>query len=320
MLIYSLLILTSIMTISFALMKLVLPKIKTVRDVSYSAIAAYAADSALELCVYKVRKGSNPPPVVSSGVNLELQLSFPEGTGTLSADSSANGSTASFVNGTGWSAAGRFQFAPIFDGIDDRIDVANPVIPTGDFTWEVWVWPNTVTGVQSIMSIGSSAGTNSLEMVLNGNIFEMRLNGSVLAATQAISAGTWTHLAAVRQGSGVSLYVNAVSAGSGFSSAVFNFGTCQLLLGADAGSGCSTGLLSFLNGKIDEARIYSQALTQAEVTASIPVPPSLTMTNGSTFVLYYPATTSNISTCSEAEFNHRAVGTYRGIGRSFEVF
>lgn len=45
------------------------------------------------------------------------------------------------------------------------------------------------------------------------------------------------------------------------------------------------------------------------------------MVNGATFAIYYPGTANTIASCSSAEkpLNHRAVGTYRGVSRSFIV-
>lgn len=46
-----------------------------------------------------------------------------------------------------------------------------------------------------------------------------------------------------------------------------------------------------------------------------------TMTNGAISTIYYPGTANTLATCVPAEtpLNHRAVGTYRGVSRSFIV-
>ena len=45
------------------------------------------------------------------------------------------------------------------------------------------------------------------------------------------------------------------------------------------------------------------------------------MTNGSTFAVYYPGNANTLATCASTEtpLNHRAVGTYRGVSRSFII-
>lgn len=46
-----------------------------------------------------------------------------------------------------------------------------------------------------------------------------------------------------------------------------------------------------------------------------------TMSNGATYALYYPGSANTVATCapSEKPLNHRVVGTYRGVSRSFIV-
>lgn len=46
-----------------------------------------------------------------------------------------------------------------------------------------------------------------------------------------------------------------------------------------------------------------------------------TMANGATFAIYYPGSANTLATCAPTEtpLNHRVVGTYRGVSRSFIV-
>jgi len=46
-----------------------------------------------------------------------------------------------------------------------------------------------------------------------------------------------------------------------------------------------------------------------------------TLTNGATFAVYYPGAANTLATCAPAEtpLNHRVVGTYRGVSRSFII-
>lgn len=45
------------------------------------------------------------------------------------------------------------------------------------------------------------------------------------------------------------------------------------------------------------------------------------MAYGSTYAIYYPGTANTLAACAPAEtpLNHRAVGTYRGVSRSFII-
>lgn len=57
--VFSVLILTVILTVSLGLIALFIPKIKTVAESVNSTVAIFAADSATELCIYEARKAVN---------------------------------------------------------------------------------------------------------------------------------------------------------------------------------------------------------------------------------------------------------------------
>lgn len=66
MIIYSVLILAIILLITLTLASIFLPKLKIASESIYSTKAIYAADSALEWCLYKIRdKGPFPSPTLS---------------------------------------------------------------------------------------------------------------------------------------------------------------------------------------------------------------------------------------------------------------
>lgn len=46
-----------------------------------------------------------------------------------------------------------------------------------------------------------------------------------------------------------------------------------------------------------------------------------TIANGATFAIYFPGSANTLATCASTEtpVNHRVVGTYRGVSRSFIV-
>lgn len=55
--VFSVLLLTVILTVSLGLIAIFIPKLKTVAESVNSTIAIFAADSATELCIYEARKG-----------------------------------------------------------------------------------------------------------------------------------------------------------------------------------------------------------------------------------------------------------------------
>jgi|SRR3989338_5525320 len=68
--IFTLLIMITVMVISITLMRLLIPKLRIVRESIYSVVAVYAADSGMEWCIFANRKDINamatPPPQILS--------------------------------------------------------------------------------------------------------------------------------------------------------------------------------------------------------------------------------------------------------------
>ena len=113
-----------------------------------------------------------------------------------------------------------------FDGTGDALyipDSPNLKFGTGDFTMEAWVYLTATPSAQFATIIGraeyGSTGdwifqvTNALKLTIYIN------TGYTATSTGAISLNTWTHVAAVRYGSSVRLFINGVQDGSGTSSA-----------------------------------------------------------------------------------------------------
>lgn len=70
--IYSILILLSVVTISVALIRLIAPKFQITREVAHSMVALYAADSGMEWCLFSNRTdpaGPQPIPIKLQQLN-----------------------------------------------------------------------------------------------------------------------------------------------------------------------------------------------------------------------------------------------------------
>ena len=87
---------------------------------------------------------TNPPPGVLRTTNpadLVGYWKLDEGSGMSSSDSSSSGITGILVNGPAWTT-GRSGNAVLFDGLDDYIDLGNPIalnFGTRSFTYSLWV-------------------------------------------------------------------------------------------------------------------------------------------------------------------------------------
>ena len=328
-LVFSLLIMVMIIAITFAVLGIFLPKIKIASNPLKSAIALYAADSAVESCLYNLRKANQPAPRLAGIV---LYLPFAEGSGTTTSDGSGSGNNGNLSGGATWSPSGRFGSAVAFDGISGLITVNDsPSLHLLNMTLEAWVNPSAInvgrravifkerSGVSPPLDYGlyaaDSAGSPPSGYIseLSPSLNTYRAIGSSPLTTPM--PGTWTHLAAVYTGNQVQLYVNGVLAGNrGTGNAVMNNASQPLHIGGNSILG------EWFSGLIDEVRVYNRALSQTEIQASVPVSSGLVMGNGSTFSIYSPASGFTPSTCQEAIFDHRMVGNYQGVARSLEIY
>ncbi|WP_295233995.1 LamG-like jellyroll fold domain-containing protein [Sediminibacterium sp.] len=185
----------------------------------------------------------------------------------------------------------QFYFPPIipatglhFDGINDYVRVAdNTSLDFGsqDFTVEAWTikYANSVgfenSGVVGKWNTGSSAGTN--EWLLNNTsngydnkaafLFESGNTTYQISGTTNLVLGNWYHLAAVRKGTSLTLYVNGVAESTITipSVAVNNIGR-DLLMGAYRFNLGVPNLFSKI--ALDEVRIWKRALCSDELQAN----------------------------------------------------
>ncbi len=201
---------------------------------------------------------------------------------TLS-DLSGNGRNATLVTGTGGSGGYTFATGKVNNALDlvkasqGYASIANSGLSGAtEMTIAAWVYLNTSSNWQRVWDFGTSstsaymfvATTNNLTNVVR---FTISLNGNTSGAEQIVdgksplSTGTWTHVAAVLGSTGAVLYVDGVQVGAN---------TAVTLRPKDLGntpnnyvgrSQYSTD--PYLDGDIDEFRVYSRALSAAEIQA-----------------------------------------------------
>lgn len=195
-----------------------------------------------------------------------------EGSGTT-ADGGATVPALMLSGGASWTADGKVDGGLHFDGVSGEASTAVPVVNTAqDFS--VCAWARLAAKNQQ-MAVVSQAGTvsSAFHLVyspLDRWAFGMR-RSDVSGATEdavfslaAPSVNTWTHLCGVYSGTAhtIMLYVNGVAQGAPVSHPIAWQATGAQRAGAMLYDGT---LINYLNGDVDEVRLYSRALAGGEV-------------------------------------------------------
>jgi hypothetical protein len=140
-----------------------------------------------------------------------------------------------------------------FDGTGDGLvfkTTPNMAMGTGDFTVEFWIYPSaTQANFTKYFCSGTSVGSLIIDQQSSSNTITVNNNSSVFLTSSAISNTTWTHVAVVRNGTTLSIYLNGTLSASVTNTTNF--------VAADAQSslGCYPDGSKSLNGYIDDFRI-----------------------------------------------------------------
>jgi hypothetical protein len=187
-------------------------------------------------------------------------------------DSSVFGN-AGTVQGGATRTAGRFGSSLSFDGVDDRVRIADAGsinLATG-MTLEAWVKPTSTSGWHTVLMkeritdlsyalYGSGSDYPGSFVATDGETGNARSPGP-------LTANTWAHLAATYDGTTLRTYVDGELAGSTTqSSGPIIPGDGALWIGGNGIWG------EHFKGAIDEVRIYDRALSAAAIQADMTTP------------------------------------------------
>jgi chitodextrinase len=207
--------------------------------------------------------------VSPSGLRASYALN--ETSGTAVADWSGNGNNGT-ASGSTWTA-GQFGNAASLDGVNDRINL--PGLGTfynTAFTLEAWVRK---TGAKKdVMVLGSSVASQGggpmiwVDHVDGRYYLTLGTGGfaTYLDSGRAPTVGQWEHVAATYDGSTARFYIGGIEVASkAFGGTVGNSNTWRL-------GSYETTATGFFDGRIDNVRIYSRALSAAEIAANMSTP------------------------------------------------
>ena len=163
-----------------------------------------------------------------------------------------------------------------FDGTGDYVVVPSSInygYGTGDFTIEFWVYFNTVSSDQTILSNLTSASSINPHIYLGGtnNTIRYFTNSVDRIVSSALSTNTWYHIAVSRVAGSTRMFINGTQSGSTYADSN-NYGTSAPL---GIGTYYSAGVpitTQTLNGYVSDVRITKGI---ARYTANFVAPTSV---------------------------------------------
>lgn len=216
---------------------------------------------------------------LSNGLVGYWKMDEQSGAGSTLADSSGNGNAATVQLWGGGNTAtdsahvtGKFGNGFNFDGGDDRLNMGTASLydfTTTDFTLSTWVKQNDAGNNKTLFFKGNpycDACTPGYGVYVNAGIPKFTINPTTTAgdlvnitATTNINGTQWHLLTAQRSGNTFSLYVDGKLEGSTTTSSAITINDTSTTLAF------SHAVYAY-NGLTDELRIYSRALSPAEIT------------------------------------------------------
>lgn len=219
-----------------------------------------------------------------------------ETAGTTASDASGNAHHGTLTDGGTWDAGGVLNGAIALDGLNDRVHVpshADLKYAGGNLTLSAWVYLNAgETGGRVISKPWNGSGRYNYRLEFTGTntAFALVLGNSNYSAPQDVAiyspaypgfTGAWHHLAAVvDSANAMRLYVDGSQAATGVNTITDWTGSdlnVPLVLGSlyPYGAGWAGNTSFSVDGKIDDAAIWNEALGAGRVRSLYTVPRNL---------------------------------------------
>ncbi len=206
--------------------------------------------------------------------SLVLYFSFDDDLGNEARDHSQfrNNGT---IEGRPQSVGGKFGSALMFDATDDQVVVStNETLEIRDqITLMVWVRPGpnltadwrNIVGKSPTNVLGNNTFSYSIRSDNSGALrFSLNLGGWQYVLGPTLVQDTWYHITGTYDGTRLTLYVDAKSAGTTQASGKINVVTDPVCIG-NLVNAAGASQNEYWSGVIDEVRIWNRALAEDEV-------------------------------------------------------
>ena len=207
-------------------------------------------------------------PTLTCGASQAGLVSWWRAEGT--AQDSQDGNHGTLQNGATF-APGQSGQAFSFDGINDFVSVANTAtmdVGAGDFTVALLVKFNSLAAEYDFASKVAGTGVWLVEFnqpsSLRFLVRETTSNQNDLVVPVSLTVGQWYRIVAVRAGNTNTLYLDGQVIGTQTAGTAANVGA-----GGSAAIGkLATTTARFMNGLLDEVRLYNRALTPEDIATA----------------------------------------------------
>ncbi len=230
-----------------------------------SGVYTFSATNSCGTTVSSPATLSAPPAGFVASTALALYLPFINGARN---DASGNNIAASGPSGSATvDNYNNSNAAMSFNGNQYNSYAHNAALnATGQLTIAMWFKATNIATAQRLID-KSGVGQNDNYMIdLYQSKLRMIIAGSAFQTTQTFSSNTWYHLAVVYDGANVKFYINGSMLQSFAKTGNCTPNSIPLQLGCDA-----SGTNRF-TGSMDEVRVYTRALTAAEVNYLVVMP------------------------------------------------
>jgi len=197
---------------------------------------------------------------------------FDDASGSTAADSSGGGNPGTLTNTPTWTT-GQSGTALTFNGSTNYVAGASRAVHTNaSLTVAAWVYLNsTASDGYAVSQNGTHTAAFTLGFDSASSKFAFRMsNSDIVGATiktqfsRVVAAGHWYHLVGVYDTSASKIYLYVNGAGTGNSTKTVNWDATGPL---QAGRGyLDDAWAGYLNGKVDDVRVYDRALSTTEIT------------------------------------------------------
>ncbi len=157
-----------------------------------------------------------------------------------------------------------------FDGTDDYVSFGtnSPTFYNDNITIEAWIKTSQTGSEKNILSWGATGSNQNVQLRIDDGLLTFGIDdygahhwGSV-SSSQHVNAGCWMHVAMVKSGSFVQLYINGVDDNSG--TLQQNVSMDRFILGHFYQAGTIDSDMAF-QGEMDEVRVWHSARSAWEI-------------------------------------------------------